>query len=1482
MTKIDTSPHVSNQGDTGPKTDTPLDERPAKRRRIDSPNTFAVSANSGLPTSSPTATFTPGARPGVRQEAASLNPGPTSVETLQPTELDNARDPENRPPPALPVRPWAYAPRPPRLQDTTSAERVRKEAPVPNTPDKLETPDIAPKFRHGTLGGFFPWVGKHPEDVLSAEHVKGGYFDKGPNPLDKELSTAKAPLYNAFKNKSGLEYLSALFSLALEAKNKHGGISSSSSFKPPPRVTLTETKKRAWLADLASADVPLRRLSRTIPQNIRGQMLLEQCLVNSVPINRALWFAKCVGANEIRTLKRKGTTPAVANTQESKWIKEWTSNVEQFLEALAGRCGQPAWRIDIQYAVRLSTRLYLENLLDRDHYLEWVVKSLSASDLAHVPFWLLLSQIYTKDLARFHRRGNRLAEGLVSKLNLACDSDQEILQPLILKLSSHLRELFILQPQCFLMPDKWPECEAALQHALSTGSTSGQQLLEDIRRANIRALGHTRSPDGKTSPHQAIIRLLDSLHPPYDIRSLIEECQRACQDDILVATTVLEWSTSQFRSGQARIYLAVRILRRFHKVGLDIESILFNFVATNATGNGSSGVSVDAFKHVIGELSRSRTFSTSRYIQWLGTRGALQGTCFTLDKDGQPGDHRIQDCTDPFQLLTEISLGHLETHVVSLRNTMLVRAGFDVEQERSIVRDCKSTLTKRLALVDTGLEAQTTGGDGSTTDLSKWPWTMKYEIAHWLREQASIFYDPSVRDEKRSASGINGLNATQFCRLRNCLEEIGDLAVLADVLKMVLATPSEEVRALVVDTIARHLPVLSAIGAFETLYQRACQSYLALRATRPAVLHLASSLLSLCTECPNKTLPTKTLQRDFVKGDRRAAAAAYSPFSDGIAESLQHAGEMFIEEFEAILQSEPNMNDQTTSQLFGLLTGRIAKGMKDADFAQTCPVMCQLLARLRLRRPRQCNLLIPSWISQLLSEARSEPGHVLLINLVSERCAEFGTLIECARKVIQISPNAVRDQIRALFAQNKSPVNPASQYRFNTSRLRYLQSRPLAVVDILTEITPDGENLIGESTWSELLGNLVLKPESVEALSSSATTLLLVRLKSMLVAHEQSGSSDLNEITCLVQRANDFSLPLCRLWLSLSAKEQQVDAARMQDEMAQAFLSVAIQAPDARNVAPGSAWSELLRAASPQVAAKVRHEAEETFFTSLPAYLQSKAPVPSATTDDPELTARYLEVISGACHDTAGQPSAGISARLLEKASLSLKCLSNAAKDSLLPSTPSTGVPMTPIAATTPTAQFSIETPAHLFNYVRLLVRMICLQRAAFAPVPPPSSAFTSAPPVPASHSSLTKQVQQDLIMLLLRLVSLALHPALNASPQPPGLSTVQRDDLVSFILDTVATLSDNLTEEGRALCLRFLKEKMTDSRLQFVFGSVNAQGSALCPEVGEGLLLVRDLSQSSTATALILGGVIPPPPPARSPPRRRVWHPRLRRPEEL
>jgi len=160
--------------------------------------------------------------------------------------------------------------------------------------------------------------------------------------------------------KSTLQNFSQFILAVLHHRVKESLIKNPTTFRVPPRVTLTDQKREEYLRDLANPAQSLRRLTRQVPHGIRGRLLLEQICTKSVPVNRAIWFIRVISVNELRAVKRKGLPKGAQESVESKWVIEWTGQVATFLENVIEECGkekkaddQQRWRLRMTYTYGL-------------------------------------------------------------------------------------------------------------------------------------------------------------------------------------------------------------------------------------------------------------------------------------------------------------------------------------------------------------------------------------------------------------------------------------------------------------------------------------------------------------------------------------------------------------------------------------------------------------------------------------------------------------------------------------------------------------------------------------------------------------------------------------------------------------------------------------------------------------------------------------------------------------------------------------------------------------------------------------------------------------------------------------------------------------------------------------------------------------------------------------------------------------------------
>lgn len=1339
--------------------------------------------------------------------------------------------------PLMPTHTWKAKALKRSVESPKPTHRSRPNREVPCTPDTLTPPDDVPTLVNGRPAGYFPWgVRNHAEDQLSEINVKQGYYDRPPNPPEKELNTARVPLYNAFKHRAGVESLSTIFSIVLEAKHKHQLLSSASSFKPPPRVTLAEGKRRTWIAELADPHVPLRKLSRTIPQGIRGQSLLEQCLQNSVPLSRAIWFVKCVGANEIRTLKRKGTSQATAIGGERMWLRDWTISVEQFIESILSQSGQASWKTSLQYALRLTTRLYLENLIDRDHYLDWIVNTFDSVGNDRLPFWLMLAHVYKQDIAKFRKRGSKLAVSLVRRSLDLKDSTNVMVQAVVMKLRDAIRGFVLHRPQLFLLPDYWPETRPALAACLRKDNTLEQRLLQRLDYVNERSMGASKQQYLATPvPRDAIIEVLDATSTPFDTQTLSTKMLGASTDRSLLVQTCLEWGTTKFRCGRERVYLVSRLLRKWQKMGFLIDEAIIDFVAKC---HGSPELfSATALKHLTAELSRSRSFPSSKYMQWLSVRGLPWPKSVSITEFADPEDPRQkytkQTCKDETLLLTDLLFSEGESHHLNLRNALLSRAGFDTRREITDTHALQAKVRALFAKIgEDGYELARILKDAETL-LDGWNWRVRSALSYSLRSVVVMKVKrQTVSQGSISLQKESPMTLTHFEFVRTCLETIGDDAVLADVVGLCSSVNNESLQAALAETISRHALSFSAIGALEPLQTRLCQNYVALRAIIPNMPLLAAALFDLCSTYPNKFGSVQMFTADRIRGDRGRAVSACSPFSDGVAESLQQAEATFIDDFEAVLQSEPSMNEQTMPRLFAVLVERIEKQSQSVD-KELVFTYCQLMARLRLCRKTQGDQLLKTWLVKLLSRNPTGFAQILVSCLIATGAVDVDTLVDAF----------AGHRLAAPILQHMFPsMLPESRYSVVTKWTDFAIRKPDQLLALTSQLP---RSAVSDFRSSELYVRAILQKDA------DLTKPARAQVKQMLGSF--IGESKDGDASSGLEAMDTFSLPFVRLHLQLST-----NTTSFSNE-----FSLADSIVNAANKGSVQNIAKLLQAAGPDIAGQVRQQLEDNIIEMLPSVSQGKLLDVSL---DPERIERLQLAVDQAflLFQPSAAPSSKNAAHLIEKLQQFLKFLGNSQQIAQIsspsaflkqsvasPSTPSLGVQNFGgnLPPSSPMDIQSRPLPNTIVDYFRILLNLICLQRAP--------AKKTDAPPQvkTAAHSA-------ENVRILAYVAHIATHPSFLLSrttfPNSPQLQQRSRE-VVDYAYDVMATFVDDLTDEGRMLCAKILRDRIVDgpsgipasglalvkesqSRLRWLFGSVNAMGSDMpsAEELGQGLLVKR------------------------------------------
>ncbi|KAH8686067.1 RNA polymerase-like protein II mediator complex component Srb8 [Tricladium varicosporioides] len=1127
----------------------------------------------------------------------------------------------------LPIRPGQYAPSASgKVRVPTAVPAKRDARPKPYT---LEVPAIAPRYPPNGHVDFFPWTGNHPEDQFSETIIRQGYFDKA-QMTQNETGSARASIFPAMKHKSGLQTLSSIFTSVLAQRRSHGQITTSSTFKPPPRVTVTDTKREMWLKDLANPTIPLRRLSRSIPHGIRGKVLLDQSMSKNIPIERAVWLAKCVGANELRSFRRKGVSGTFVMGGEAKWIRDFTVCVEQFVESIAGSCGEGDFKGRINYAIRLAAHFHAEHLLDREHYMDWLVTSLENSPQAKLPMWILVTQIYWKDLVLYRKYGRRLSGALLNHYSeIQNNPDRDILAPLADRLHSLLKSLMTSDPDGFVSPKVWAKHREIIQSSLVSDDSHFQVIFKSINRRNNRISfpGTNKEPTAR----QRLIHLLDTTLSGLATDELPKQCWRLHEDKAMVLRTVLEWSISSYRPGISKIYVAARIFRYWSRSGIDTTEAILTFLDS---GDCEAGLDKSSFYHLVSELVRSKHFATARYMQWLIARGGFQDPIDATPKG---------PCAA--RLLAELPTLDLSEGILSLQKSLLSRVNVSMDEEEGKMNDCMASMSRALPGMQTNNSLEMECNNvympkdipQRALELSR---SSMAEIGVWLRHKVRLQMQqptvPPLRDWDSTSvkSSTSAISPSDFFSIRHYLEVIEDYSMLADVLKITASSSDPEVLASCSDTLNLHLEIFDAIGALHGLFEALVGRLRALSEDQDSFPRLLLvSLADLAQRLPAQKGLAVQLTQELLLSDRKNATDACSPVSDHIA--LTQTSEDFTEEIEKILASGNSMDQATLDRMFQRVVQQVESSPTKLPGQQREYTL--LLTKLRPFDVPHFDSLISAWITRFVL-MRNRPSLMTMLGpMVSFGCISLHAIVKSCEIILEKDTSlerqsvvSITQELLVLLIESTSPsslLTVEEAYRFRIKQVHMQQDCPLEVLASMRRALaqlPGSKGGPGGSTAPSAIDILEsqISWQLLQRYSLLHTDLVTKSLVMPLLRYPDSvGSKSVmrivdkllrqnseQEITTetILDIADDLTLPYCQIKLESMFTPTDSIMTGMDDVRSEHLQAFDIAIETAVNSGK-TAWASIVPLLDISVAQHLRRRAELQFLSLLPSYKTANA-----------------------------------------------------------------------------------------------------------------------------------------------------------------------------------------------------------------------------------------------------------------------------------
>lgn len=780
----------------------------------------------------------------------------------------------------------------------------------------------------------------------------------------------------------------------------------------------------------------------------------------------------------------------------------------------------------------------------------------------------------------------------------------------------------ISDPDSFVSPKLWAKHEHTIRSSLLSNDSHFLAVFEKISLRNNRLT--ISGIEKKSTARQRLIRLLDMSLGGSSMHDFPKRCWQVDENKTMLLQAVLEWSTSSYRPGSSKIFVAARVLRFWSKSGVDVTESILDFLDSDAVGFGRNKTS---FYHLVSELARSEHFSTPRYLQWLISRGGLHGATDAAS-DGP--------CAT--RLLAELPLHNLSDGIISLHRTLLGRVDFSVDEEEQRMRICMASMNRTLPSIQANVDFELELDDlpisddlsGLVTQLSR---SSKSEIGLWLRHKVRVqMQQPTIPlledwDTSPMKGGTSAITVSDFYKFRNYLELIDDYSMLADVLKIVASSNDAEVLASCADTINLHTDTFAAIGALHGLFD-------ILTARLPALVEdqdfiprsVLVSLSDLAARIPERKSIADQLSQELAMSDRKNAADACSPVSDHMA-MMQTAETDFTDEIEKVLASGNSMDQATLDRLFQRVVLQLEMVWeKSPEQQRSCGL---LLTRLRTFDVQHFDSIMHNWIVRFL-DMTDRPSMIRILGpLISFGCLSFQSVLASCEalneKEALSTQSSTSGAFKELLILLLGPSNLLGSmgveelYRF---RIKQAHVQMDFAVEVLTTIRRALEEphaseggdinanarmlLENGSSWELFQKYALLHTESmIQALvvpmvreSRSPSALSVSSIVDKLLLSDSPRESITTE--AILDIANDLTLPFCQIKLeSMFTCEDSLMSGTEdgRSERLEAFDSAIEAAVDSGK----TAWASIVPLLDKSIAYHLRRRAQIQFLALFPS-----------------------------------------------------------------------------------------------------------------------------------------------------------------------------------------------------------------------------------------------------------------------------------------
>jgi len=558
-----------------------------------------------------------------------------------------------------------------------------------------------------------------------------------------------------------------------------------------------------------------------------------------------------------------------------------------------------------------------------------------------------------------------------------------------------------------------------------------------------------------SSPCSSLLRLLrvlnalDEVNEWVPIGPLSSYCHSHLSVEKGLLATLLQWAASDYRDGQYRSCLVIRIILELSPIhGADINGAILEALYIL---KDNSSVSSRIITEVLAELVQLRVFDCSRYMRWLITIGALNNY----------SSQTISNRCD-LHILIELPQEGLSKNVLQLQGSLLRRIGVKVPNNHEKVSRIKGLIAASIPEIYSPHDSAVVGFSHSELDslIETSSIAVVSEIRTWVRDATLLPADECVASQGIEST-IHRLSFdithSSFLKLRKILEGFAGFTTLSEIMIAAVKSKDHDLLHSIIDTLDFHFQIFATLGSAQQIYQGVFHAYLQLQPRTLLGKTGISSLIRVGLRVGVAGQVKQQLEQDLKSCDESIGLAAFTPMSDVMSDCI--SGTESEDEIERLLNTGGIPDAATTGHIFSMIMAYLSQGLScDRNIQSYCSAMMTKLFRLDQEDSLR---MLDEWMLTYFLNLNMSDLTPFFKELVASETINIGQY--CAYDKLNssiLSPMDLKTIATKVLELMVSPANSHGdnnddvEYRFAVHQKIFCSTQPTIILRLLCHAIP--------------------------------------------------------------------------------------------------------------------------------------------------------------------------------------------------------------------------------------------------------------------------------------------------------------------------------------------------------------------------------------------------------------------------------------------